>query len=126
MDGNGLILGQLVEQLWILARIFLLAALVEGMVEYLISWWLKQTGKEYPPEEERNRTMAIRYAAAAIGIFLCIAYGVDLLALLGLEAKAPFVILGPVLTGILVGRGSNYVHDFVGQWVRPVLDGGPK
>jgi len=63
--------------------------------------------------------MALRYSAAIVGVGLCLVYAMDLLALVGLTARAPYV--GEVLTGLLIGRGANFVNDFVERWVRPVL-----
>lgn len=61
------------------------------------------------------RTMALRYSA---GVVLCIAYAVDILALVALVSGWPLV--GCVLTGLLIGRGANFVNDFVERWVRPM------
>jgi hypothetical protein len=35
----------------------------------------------------------------------------------------PFV--GEVATGLLIGRGSNFVNDFIERWVRPTLKAAP-
>jgi hypothetical protein len=96
--------------------IFLLAALAEGLVEYLVAPWLE--GLKGATEKLENvRVMALRYISALVGIGLSLVYGADLLAIFGVEAGVPYV--GSVLTGVLIGRGSNYVHDFVGKWLTP-------
>lgn len=79
-----------------LALIFALAVLVEGLVEYF--------GAPIP-------TAYKRYVAALVGVALCIVYGADLLAILGFTASVPYV--GAALTGLIVGRGSNYLNDLV-------------
>ena len=99
--------------------IFLLAALVEALIEYLVMPWLKPEGRELSPAEDRARTMALRYSAAVLGVVLCIAYGVDVLALVGLFSDWPFI--GSILTGLLIGRGANFVNDFVERWIRPMV-----
>ena len=98
-----------------LLAILLLAALVEALVEYFVRPWLKPDEAEVP----LWRSMALRYSAAIVGVGLCLVYAMDLLALVGLTARAPYV--GEVLTGLLIGRGANFVNDFVERWVRPVL-----
>ena len=99
-----------------LLAILLLAALAEGIVEYFLKPWVKPDGVEVP----LWRSMVLRYSAAVVGVGLCLAYAVDLLSLIGLVGRVPFV--GEVLTGLLVGRGSNYINDFIDRWVRPTLD----
>jgi uncharacterized oligopeptide transporter (OPT) family protein len=99
--------------------IFLLAALVEALVEYLVQPWLKPEHRELTPAQDLVRTMALRYSAAVIGVVLCIAYQVDILALVGLFSGWP--LIGPVLTGLLIGRGANFVNDFVERWIRPMV-----
>ena len=83
---------------------------------------LKPDGKDYAEPQATIRTMLLRYRAAAVGVVLCIAYRVDLLALVGLTSGWPYI--GPALTGLLIGRGANFVNDFVERWVRPVVQPG--
>jgi len=45
------------------------------------------------------------------GIFIAIAYKIDLLNLVDIKSEIPYV--GSVLTGILFSRGSNYIHDIL-------------
>lgn len=86
---------QALQSLWL---IFALAVIVEGLVEYL--------GAPVP-------TRYKPYVAAAAGVLLCLAYGADLLAQLGYTAAVPTA--GQVLTGLLIGRGSNYLNDLVSR-----------
>lgn len=48
------------------------------------------------------------YAGMAAGIALCLVYHIDLMPLLGLESVG---IVGPAITGLLIGRGSNIAND---------------
>lgn len=50
-----------------------------------------------------------RAAIIGLSIVVCIAYGLDITALIEVTAEIPFV--GMVLTGILVSRGANFVND---------------
>lgn len=111
--------GPVIDPVKAILGIFLLAALVEALVEYLVQPWLKPEHRELTPAEDLIRTMALRYSAAVIGVVLCIAYQVDILALVGLFSGWP--LIGPVLTGLLIGRGANFVNDFVERWVRPMV-----
>lgn len=84
----------------IAAGIFFLAFFVEGLVEYLFA---KDNGSQ----------PTLKYIALALGVGLAIAYNVDLLALLGMTSIVPLV--GNIVSGIIIGRGSNYVNDVVSK-----------
>lgn len=79
-----------------LAIILILAVLVEGIVEHYGGQLLPTTVKPY--------------AAAALAVALCLAYGADLFGLFGLPHVA---YVGEILTGLVVGRGSNYLNTLV-------------
>ena len=46
-------------------------------------------------------------------LFICIAYRIDMLALLGLTTTVPLV--GQIITSIIVSAGSTTVHELVGK-----------
>ena len=51
------------------------------------------------------------------GIFIAVAYKIDLLKLLNIESEIPYV--GSVfLTGIIFSRGSNYLYDLMSKLVQ--------
>ena len=109
--------------------ILVLAAITEGLVEYLIRPLVKpwrrsasQAGSgEGGSEDPTARDLVLRYAACLVGVALCIVYDADLLGLLGLLPPWPWV--GPIITGLLIGRGSNFIHDFASRWLtKPPLD----
>lgn len=83
------------------AGITLLAVLIEGLVTYLFD---KNDGVPRP---------WVRYVALGLGVVASIAYQVDIPALFGLVSPFPFV--GYVFSGIIIGRGSNYVNDILGR-----------
>jgi hypothetical protein len=56
----------------------------------------------------------LRYVAALLGVALCVAYRLDLLLAAGFEAEVPMV--GYSLTGVVIGRGSSFLHQFVEQF----------
>lgn len=83
-----------------------LAFLVETMTEYLAAplrdLIVKYLGFRVP----------MRYMAAAVGIAPAFVYGLDILPALGFPLKANWA--GLIITGLIVGRGSNYTHEFLG------------
>jgi hypothetical protein len=102
--------------------ILILATLVEGLVEHLVKplfFPLIEEPDENEPQElihleSPARDILLRYVAAVTGILL---YHADLLALAGLGSGLPFV--GYAITGIVIGRGANYLHDLVSRWTLP-------
>jgi hypothetical protein len=123
-----------------LTAILLLAWLTEALVEYFARPWLKP---EPSIEEATERAAAIvlgddppddppaslppavlRYIAAIVGILLAIAYHADLLALVGLVSPwSPYV--GYIVTGLVIGRGSNFLHDLADRWLAPAATADP-
>ena len=115
------------ETLSTFAGILILATLVEGLVEFLVKpVFLPQAEQSSAPAEEGDkplvplkpatRVLLLRLISAGLGMLLCVAYRADLLALAGLTTNAPLV--GSIITGIVVGRGANYLHDLVSQWAK--------
>lgn len=52
-----------------------------------------------------------RIGALVVALILCIGVRLDILSLLGINVTIPF--LGVILTGILISRGSNFIHDLL-------------
>ena len=50
-------------------------------------------------------------ASIVIGLVVSINYDIDVFTLVGLEGKVP--IIGAILTGLIISRGSNIVSDVV-------------
>lgn len=78
-----------------LAVIFVLSVLTEAIMEYL--------GTQIPSTIKP-------YIAAAAAVAICLAYNADLPAALGLPSVQ---YVGPVVTGLVIGRGSNYLNDIL-------------
>lgn len=78
-----------------------LACIVEAVLEYVLGiWWQPLSGE--------TRQRVIMAVGLVIGVSLCLVYRVDLMAELGFKAGIP----GQILTGMLVGRGADYLHNF--------------
>lgn len=52
-----------------------------------------------------------RIGALIVALVLCVGVRLDILALLGINTTIPF--LGVILTGVLISRGSNFIHDLL-------------
>jgi hypothetical protein len=109
-----------------LVGILILAVAVEAIVEFFIAPAVKpdKTPAVVPEEGAMQavvepgidwRSMALRWSAAVIAVLLCIAYQADALDMAGLASPIP--IVGQVVTGLLIGRGSNFINDFAGRWL---------
>lgn len=55
------------------------------------------------------RQYSARYIALILGLLLAFGFSVNIPELLRLEAIAPWV--GIAVTGVVIGRGANYIHD---------------
>jgi len=89
-----------------ISTVFLLAILVEGIIEYFVS----DTTKIQP---------WIKYVSATFGITVAVLYKVDILSELGAVSDIPYV--GSVITGLIIGRGSNYLNDFISKIRKPKI-----
>lgn len=54
-----------------------------------------------------------RLGALITSLLICIGIKLDLLELLGVNNAIPY--LGVILTGVLVSRGSNFIHDLLAR-----------
>ncbi|WP_175574639.1 hypothetical protein [Syntrophomonas wolfei] len=50
-----------------------------------------------------------RVGALVLGITIALGTGIDLFATVGLPINIPY--LGLILTGIIISRGANFIHD---------------
>lgn len=52
-----------------------------------------------------------KIGALVIGLLLAIGTGLDLFAMVGVPLHIPY--LGMILTGLLISRGANFIHDLM-------------
>jgi hypothetical protein len=92
-----------------LAVILLIAFLVESLVEYLFGQFFAHI------EALKPYSWCLMYIAAAVGVLGAFHYQLDLVSLLSIYLGLSISIswFGMVLTGLAIGRGSNYIHDIV-------------
>ncbi len=82
----------------LLALVVFLAAFIEWATERFVGWLLAGT--------------AMVFVSAAVGVLLCLLLRVDALAILGITDVVGAPYTGQIITGIVVGSGSNAVHKF--------------
>lgn len=81
--------------------LILMAIVIEGVITYIKEIFV-------------NKTVAWQQVVGIVlGVVVAIGYNADLFALFGLTSTIP--LLGCVLTGVLLSRGSNYIFDLVKQ-----------
>jgi len=79
------------------------AVFVEGLIEYIFD---NGNAKSQP---------YLKYIALAAGIIVAAVFNLDgLNVVFGITSPVPFA--GVVITGLVIGRGSNYVNDFFGNF----------
>ena len=80
------------------------AVAVEGLINLVNSVKEKETSWKY---------WGSLIVGLLAGVLISVNYNLDLFAVLGLEGQIPYV--GPVLTGLVLSRGSNYASDILGR-----------
>jgi hypothetical protein len=96
-----------------LTVILIFAILVEMLVEYFVNPLLPSTSR-FPPGAALPLWTTLpyaRYAAAIAGVALAIYYQLDVLSMLFPQYVPDYV--GMVLSGLVISRGANYVHDWI-------------
>ena len=100
--------------LGILAVILALAFLVETLVEATFSPLMDKIPTLTPYK------WALMYIALAVGVGGAFVYRFDLVSILsGFVQMDPQIQVGPfgqVITGLAIGKGSNYIQQFISQF----------
>lgn len=87
-----------------ISKIFIICIILEGIITYINNFFV--SGK---PHYQMILSLIF-------GIFIAVAYKIDLLKLANIESEMPYV--GSILTGILFSRGSNYVYDLINKVIQ--------
>lgn len=105
--------GAVTQVLATLLVIFALSYLVETLVEALFGRPIDLFKKLTP-----YKALILTYLAVAFGVIGAFIYRFDLLYFLGTLVGAPIMTttFGIVITGIAIGMGSAYVHQFVSKY----------
>lgn len=80
--------------------ILFLATFIEGLITYI-----------FGESSEQSTRPWVRYVSLVLGVGAAIAYRIDIPAAAGLVGIYP--IVGYVVSGLVIGRGANYVNDIV-------------
>lgn len=96
----------------ILVVVLLVAFLVEAMVEYFLGIPLSKIPKLAP------YTWALVYVAAIVGVVGAYVYQLDLINIISSQVGTPVPInhFGLIMTGLAIGRGSNFLHDLFAKF----------
>jgi len=109
---------------WQVALLIILAAAVgEGINEFFFLPWfdpLKEPEGEKAKWRETVRVQLMRLWSGLIGIGIAWELNLLVFSLLGAHLKHPLV--ENVLTGLLIGRGSNWVHEFLKKFALSLRD----
>ena len=79
------------------AQLVIIAILIEAIWENLKMIW------------DKNKLSYDRIGSLLLSIIVCLLANLDIFPIVGLPLIIPFV--GSILTGIIVSRGANFVHD---------------
>ncbi len=90
-----------------------LAFMAESTTEYVFASWIDLLQAAHP---DLAKVQPLKYIALAVGLALAFAYSLDLLReAFGVVASPAWT--GIMLTGLAVGRGANYLHDFAVKYL---------
>lgn len=84
-----------------LSKLFIIALLGESIWETTKLLW------------QQGKLNTDRVGALLIGILLALIAGLNIFKMMGFEVSVP--VLGEVLTGLLISRGANFMHDILGS-----------
>ena len=90
------------------------AAVGEGINEFFFLPWFDGL-KDKPRVSETVRVQIMRVWSGLVGIAIAWELGLDIFALLGGALQHP--VVGNILTGLLIGRGSNFVHELLKRFI---------
>lgn len=100
--------------LGILAVLVALAFLVETIVEFLFGIIFDKVPALTPYKQY------LRYIAVVVGVIGSFTYHFDIIHILSEFAQTdpiiPVTAFGQTLTGIAIGMGSSYLHQFISQF----------
>lgn len=104
---------QLAEVLSMLGALILFAVFVAGNIEGALEYFLKPVLDWPEATVEERRGIVLREVTLVVGILVAALLGIDLLTLLAVEVGANPVspVVGVVMTGVFMARGSNWLHD---------------
>lgn len=106
-----------------LQALLILALVIEGVVEVLLASWIETIKDFHGEENAKKRELVLKLSTAVLGVAGCLVFGLDIvggvLALFGVMPALPGIAAasGRVLSGILIARGAQWLHDFGARWL---------
>lgn len=88
-----------------ISTIFILAVGVEKLVDLF-----KTLVNALPFLPEKLKPLTLELISLGVGLILAYETNINALTLVGVETLDPRV--GVVITGLVIGKGSNFAHDF--------------
>jgi len=88
-----------------LSLVMLLAVVVEKVVELF-----KTLVYSIPFLQDKFRPLTLELISLGTGILLAYETQINALELIGIQTKD--VLVGVIITGLVIGKGSNFAHDF--------------
>lgn len=89
-------------------------SIVEGLLLFVVVAMLGESIWETAKMVWQDGKLSVdRIGALVVGLVLAVGLQIDLFAALGCPFKYPWV--GMILTGILLSRGSNFIHDLLNK-----------
>ena len=88
-----------------LALVFLLAVMVEKLVEVF-----KDIVYSIPFLPDKFRPLTLEVLSLACGLLFAFQENIDAFILLGVKIINPWI--GVAITGLVIGKGANFAHDF--------------
>lgn len=101
----------------VLLIILLLAFLIETLIEFLFGT-IAGFFPRWKPEPETRKSI-IQLCAIGAGLAGAFLFHFDVLFLAGQEAELkdiPLTPYGMAITGIAIGKGSNYIHQIISRF----------
>ena len=92
-----------------IALVILLAVVVEKFVEIF-----KDIVYAIPFLPDKFRPLTLELGSLACGLLLAFQTNLNAFELLNINIKSP--IVGIVATGLVIGKGSNFAHDFFASY----------
>lgn len=92
-----------------------LAFICESMVEYIFAPFAVMAPAKWKWIDDYQ---PIKYVSLLVGVALALAYRLDIISEV-FGATAGWPVTGQIITGLTIGRGSNYVHDFWSRYLKP-------
>ena len=109
-----MLVDEFLASLVVLVIVFLLTFLIEAFTEYIFGTVFDKVPKLQPFK------WLLMYLAMVFGVLLCFFYKIDLISILAKALNIPeyanVTAVGIILSGLSVGRGSNFLHQLVSQF----------